>query len=174
MVQEAYFCTSSLTSCLTRLPPSLLPLPPSFFSLSWCVCPSVCHPSASMTADMWQYSCVDDKRRANYLAACFRASQTLTSCERVWAHVRAPRHEGTSARVNFNDMKSRRGCSVEITSPLNSRPFKRSPITGRRILGVSANFPPASKLFPTSPSRSHLLSICAEKLFCSIFNYLLI
>lgn len=173
MVQEAYFSTSP---CPTCLPPPLLPPPSFFFPLSWCVCPSVCHPSLSLTADMWQYSCVNDKRCANYLSARFRANQTLTSCECVWAHVGAPRHEGTSARVNFNDMESRRDCGVEITSPLNSRPFKRSPITGQRIDNVSANFPLAPELFPhfAAPSRSHLVSVCAEKLFCSIFNYLLI
>lgn len=47
-----------------------------------------------MTAVTRQFSCVNDKRCANYLPGCFRANQTLTSCERVGVHVLAPQHEG--------------------------------------------------------------------------------
>lgn len=76
--------------------------------------------------------------------------------------------------MNFNDMKSRRDCSVEITSPLNCRPHKRSPITGQRIDGVSANLrlaPPQN--FPPlpSPSRSHLVSARAFVQFLITFSY---
>lgn len=52
--------------------------------------PTVCHLAAVdqtgrlplfMTADMWQFPFVNDKKCANYLSGCFAANQSLTSCE---------------------------------------------------------------------------------------------
>lgn len=71
-----------------------------------------------VTADVRQFSCVNDKRCANYLSGCFSANQTLTSCERVGVHVWAPSARGatwTSAQLHFNDRKSCRDGGVEIT-----------------------------------------------------------
>lgn len=50
---------------------------------------AVCHSAALdpagrlslfMTADMWQFPFVNDKKCANYLSGCFAANQSLTSC----------------------------------------------------------------------------------------------
>lgn len=65
---------------------SICPLPVPSPSLS----PTVCHLAAVdqtgrlplfMTADMWQFPFVNDKKCANYLSGCFAANQSLTSCE---------------------------------------------------------------------------------------------
>lgn len=73
-------------SCLYLFLSSLLFLL-RFRFLSYCL--SLCHLAVSnqtgrlsvfMTADMWQFPFVNDKKCANYLSGCFTANQTLTSC----------------------------------------------------------------------------------------------
>ena len=90
-----------------HLAPTCLPFSSSYlglgFHLSVCLSLSlsrslsVCHLAVSnqtgrlplfMTADMWQFPFVNDKKCANYLSGCFAANQTLTSCERVAAFAR--------------------------------------------------------------------------------------
>lgn len=54
------------------------------FHLAVCLCVTWLYP---MTADMRQFSFVNDKKCGNYLSGCFTANQTLTSCERVCSQV---------------------------------------------------------------------------------------
>lgn len=125
---------------------------PSFFltvllscslALAFHLSRSLCHLAASvrtgrlplfMTADMWQFSFVNDKKCANYLSGYFSANQTLTSCQcaacvcmcvRVCVSVRVFETVGVRGKLdkcslrcslllNFNHLKSFHKCNVKI------------------------------------------------------------
>lgn len=171
--------TGSVFSFLTSPPPSILQPPILLFIPLFRprVCPSITLLDQGwrprpliMTADMWQFSCVNDERCANYVCGCSSANQTVTSCERVCVDVSAPRREGLLGQAlcwilmiwNLTVI-----AALEITFPLNLRPHKRSPITGHReetrqpSFTVCAslslrNFPPLSVSRRSISLPSHL------------------
>lgn len=104
---------------------------PACQSIRRCVCSTITPSDRGgrprplfVTADMRQFSCVNDKRCANYLSGCFGANQTLTSCERVGVHVWAPQPEGrlVQALSWILMIRNCRDCGVEITFPLDLGP----------------------------------------------------
>lgn len=118
-------------------------------------------PGGGRAADMRQFSRVNDKRCGNYLSGCFRANQTLTSCERVGVRV-----QGADVnQLNFNDGRSGRGDHLSFGSEAAET------IPNYKPQSFSAQTP---RLSLVAPSRRRLISVCAEKFFCSIFNYPLV